>query len=87
MEYLIAEYTHQIELHKLKYSYSQIETITLTGLEVIENLLSLKFSKAAKALFDINRQELNLLEAENKITGKEMALIYDLRKEIAYNNI
>lgn len=77
-EYLLQEYTQQMNLYKLKYEVSTVETFVVTGLEILENLAKLNFSKAAKILFAIGRQELNLLEAEQKFTGRELAIIHDI---------
>jgi len=75
IEYLLLEYRKQLDLHKLKYNVGVIETFVTVGLEVLENIVKLNLSKAAKIFFDIHRKELNLLEAEENLVGKELAYI------------
>lgn len=81
IDYLLLEYTKQLEFHKLKYKLGSIETVVTISLEVLENLVKLSFSKAAKVFFDLTKKNLNLLEAESKFTGKELALIYKLNEK------
>lgn len=81
MEYLLKEYSHQLELHKLKYNLGAMEIFLVTTAELVENIARFKFSKAAKAVFDINRKDILLLEQEEKMTGKELALIHNLRNK------
>jgi hypothetical protein len=82
IEYLLEEYTNQFEIHKIKYNLSSFETIVSISLEVLENIVKLNFSKASKALFDLRKQELNLLEAEQKLMGRELALIYKIKNRL-----
>ncbi|MBI5371460.1 MAG: hypothetical protein HZA79_05470 [Sphingobacteriales bacterium] len=79
IDYLLQEYTKQLELHKLKYSVGAVESIVTVSLEVLENIVKLNFSKAAKVLFDLKKQELTLMEAEQKMTGRELAYLYKLK--------
>jgi hypothetical protein len=78
IDYLLQEYAKQLEFHKMKYSLGAIESFVITSLEVLENLVKLNFSKAAKILFDLSKQEITLLEAEQKFTGRELAFINKL---------
>lgn len=78
IDYLVQEYAKQLDFHKLKYTLGSIESIVTITLEVLENLVKLNFSKAAKVLFDLKRQELALLEAEQKMIGRELAFIHQL---------
>lgn len=80
VEYLLIEYKKQLELHKLKYDTGIIETFVTVGLEVLENIITLNLSKAAKVFFDIQKKELTLLEAEEKLIGKEVAYLHHLDK-------
>jgi hypothetical protein len=52
-----------------------METFITTSLEVIENIAKINFSKAAKVIFELGKQDINLLEAEQKMVGKEVAII------------
>ncbi len=75
LDYLLNEYKNQLDLHKIKYELGVIETFVTTSLEVLENIVKLNFSKAAKVLFDLKRKELTLLEEEEKLIGKEVAYL------------
>ena len=81
IDFLLQEYTSQLELHKIKYRLGKIESIVTISLEVLENLVKLNFSKAAKVLFDLTRNDLALLEAEQQMTGRELALIHQLNEK------
>ena len=78
IDYLLQEYSNQLELHKLRYKLGVIETLVTTTLGILENLVKVNFSKAAKVIFDLKKQDINLLEAEQKTTGRELAYIYKL---------
>jgi len=80
IDHLLFEYADQVKVHELKYKAGRIETIVTTPLEIIENLARLNFSKAAKAIFDVRKKKIALLEEEQKFTGRELALIYKLQK-------
>lgn len=81
IDYLLHEYAKQLEIHKLKYNLGYVETFVTTSLEILENIVKLNFSKAAKVLFDLGKQNLNLLEAEQNIVGKELALLHTLNEK------
>lgn len=81
IEYLLQEYTTQLDLHKLKYNLGHIETFVTVSLEVLENVAKLNLSKAAKVLFDLSKQDISLLEAEQKLPGKELAFLYTLKEK------
>jgi hypothetical protein len=82
IDYLLSEYCKQLEIHKVKYELGTMETLVTTSLEVLENIAKLNFSKAAKVIFDLGKQDINLLEAEQKMTGKEVAIIQKVKDTI-----
>ena len=81
IDYLLQEYTAQLDLHKLKYNLGYIETFVTISLEVLENVAKLNLSKAAKVLFDLSKQDISLLEAEQKLPGKELAFLHKLNNK------
>lgn len=81
VDFLLQEYATQLEIHKLKYNLGHIETFVTASLEVLENLVKLNLSKVAKVLFDLNKQDLTLLEAEQKLPGRELAFIHKLNEK------
>ena len=80
LEYLLLEYSNQMNLHKLEYHTGTIETLVTVSLSLIENISRLKLSQASKVLFDLNRTKLKLLKAENEAPGKEVAFINKLNQ-------
>jgi hypothetical protein len=75
IEWLLHEYQHHMKVHKMKVSASALETVIVSVAEFTENLVKLNFGKAAKALFAIKNKKVQLLEAELKAPGREIALI------------
>jgi len=74
IDYLLHEYYKQFEIHELKYELGKIEVLVTTSLEVIENMVKLNFTKAAKVVFELGKQDVNLLEAEQRMMGREVAI-------------
>jgi len=81
IDFLLLEYIKQLEIHKMKYNLGSIETFVTTTLGILENLVKLNFSKAAKVLFDLAKQDLTLLESEQKMIGKEVAYLHSLNEK------
>ncbi|HLO71280.1 MAG TPA: hypothetical protein VK167_10445 [Flavipsychrobacter sp.] len=79
--YLYHEYTNQLKLHKQKTWETKFEVLVNAPLSTIENIAKIKFSKLLEPFFKIRRAELDLLEAETKITGRELAYIYDVNQK------
>lgn len=80
LEYLTKEYEDQITLYKLRFNRGLLETVVVLGADVLGNLVSFQWGKAAKAFFDLNRQKLLLSEAEKKAVGKEVAYIHKVQE-------
>jgi hypothetical protein len=80
LEYLLLEYSNQMNLHKLEYHTGTIETLVTVSLSLIENISRFNLSQASKMLFDLNRTKLKLLKAENEAPGKEVAFINKLNQ-------
>jgi len=78
--YLYHSYIAQYNLHKVKYSHSALEII-ITGLGgLIENLCKIKFSEASKQIFSLFKEDVKLLEEEQKFIGREIAYIHKANK-------
>lgn len=75
LEWLLHEYQKHMELHRLKVRKGTLETVITTSLEIAENLVKIKWSEAAKALFSIRRRKLALLEAEATAPGREISYV------------
>jgi hypothetical protein len=80
VDYLLNEYASQLDLYRLKHNLGFVETFITTSLEVLESIAKLKFSNVSKAIFDLQKQDLYLLEAEQKMEGRELALIHKLKE-------
>ena len=80
LEERLFEYEEYLNIHNIKFSQGVLEALIITTAEVLENIIKLNFSKAAKTLFSINKQAINLMEAELKAPGREFAYIYKTKK-------
>ena len=75
LEHLLAEHTRALKLHKLRYQYDRLEVAVLTTLEILENVIKLNWSTAARKLFDIRRRDVDFLIHEGDLPGKEVAYL------------
>ncbi|WP_425392062.1 hypothetical protein [Ekhidna sp.] len=83
LEYLIKEYEYQMKLHKMKYSYKNLEVV-ITGIaEFIEHLATIKFGKLAKSFFEFRNRKIDLLITESNIPGKEIGYLSKVNDQIA----
>ncbi len=79
LQYLLHQYTRLMELHKMKYERDILEIIVVTGLEVLENIVRLNWSKAAKTIFDLKRRRVDFLLQQQNIPGQEVAYVAKAR--------
>ncbi len=77
---LIHEYEQYMALHKLKFQQGMLKASVLTTVDFVENMMKLNFSKAAKALFNIQQDKVKMLEAEMKAPGRELSYFVKLRQ-------
>jgi hypothetical protein len=75
LEYLMSQYQRHIKLHKMKTNIGTLETIVVTGAEVLGDLVSFRWGKAAEALFSLTKRHVALLEGELTAPGNEVAYI------------
>lgn len=80
IEYLIDQYQKHMKLHKMKTNVGTLETIVTTSAEVLGDLVSFKWGKAAEALFSLRRRQVALLEGELTAPGNEVAYIVKTRE-------
>ncbi|RYE23878.1 MAG: hypothetical protein EOP51_09230 [Sphingobacteriales bacterium] len=82
--YLLSEYEYQFNIHKVKYIYSSIEIVLNTALDVFGSILShftfnpSMVGKLSAPIFSVRRAGYELLDAETKIKGRELAFISDV---------
>ena len=72
--YLYYEYMNQYKIHKIKYTTGVLEVLMTAAIDVLSGQLGI--AGVSTSLFNIWKQNLNLLEAETKFTGREVAYIY-----------
>lgn len=77
LEWLLYDYRKHMELHKLKVNMGVLETIIVTGAEIIEDVVKFNWSKAAKVLFSVKHRKVALLESELNNPNREIAFLYD----------
>jgi hypothetical protein len=80
LAFLQSEYEQHMKIHRVKAGYGSLETIVVTGAEVVENLFKLKWSSAAKALFSLSKRQVDLLEAERAAPGRHLAYIVEAQR-------
>jgi hypothetical protein len=81
IQYLMEEYKKAMSLYEMKYTRGKIETIITASLDIIENLAKFKPSNIMNPFFSIKRQKMDLLEAELKTPGREIAYIVKAQEE------
>lgn len=86
LEWLLNEFENNMKLHKIKANTNTIEVWIKTPLEVLENLLTLKFSKLVDPLFAVKKRSISLMEAELQAPGREVAYILKTKKQFPNNN-
>lgn len=80
LQYLVDQYQQHLNLHRMKTNVGTLETIVTTSAEVLGNLVSFKWGKAAQTLFAIKRRKMALLEGELTSPGREVAYIVKARE-------
>jgi hypothetical protein len=75
LEYLISKYKRHMELHRIKANTGTLETIVTISAEILGDLVSFKWGKAAQALFSLKKRQVALLEGELTAPGSEIAYI------------
>ncbi len=81
LEYLVNQYQQHMKLHRMKTNVGMLETVITTSAEVLGDLVSFKWGKAAQALFALKRRNVALLEGELKSPGSEVAYIVKAREQ------
>ena len=75
LEYLLDQYQQHMKLHKMKTNAGVLQTFIIATAEVLGDLVSFKWGKAAEALFSLKNRKAALLEGELKAPGNEVAYI------------
>lgn len=80
IEWLLSQYDKAMALHKLKTSQSFLEVFIVSPVEIIEDLVKLRWSKIARGMLSVSKRKVELMEAELKAPGRECAYIFDARE-------
>lgn len=80
--FLLFQYKEGLKLHKLKYNSSTLGTICINAAQIIEDISKLKFSEVAKTIFEVNKTEIQLIEAERQLKGRELSYIVKIGDRI-----
>ena len=75
LEHVLSEYTRALQLLEKRHDFGTLELTLTTVPELVANLLTLKFTEAAKRLFELRNPKLKLLEDERNLTGREVSYV------------
>jgi len=75
LQSLIDEFETHMKLHKMKANTETLETIVKAPLEILEDIVKLKFSKIPEPFFAIRKRQIMLMEAEINAPGKEISYL------------
>lgn len=80
LEYELHTYEDALRLHGIKARLQTLEALIATPLEIAENLVTLKWGEAAKALFAVGKQKIEVLESEQRLTGRDLHFLVVAKK-------
>lgn len=75
LQWLMNDFHNHMKVHKMKTNTETLEVIVKAPLEIIEDLVKLKFSKIPEPFFAIKKRQINLMEIELNAPGKEISYI------------
>lgn len=81
LDWLISEYQQHMRLHDMKYSRGTLEIVVKTIGELAEDLAKFRFGKISTLPFALSHRRIDLLEAELKAPGREIAYVVHARTE------
>ena len=81
LDWLKNEFQAHLKIHRIKANAETLETVIKVPLEILENLLTLKFSKLPDPLFAIKKRQISLMEAELNAPGREIAYLIKSKQE------
>jgi hypothetical protein len=76
---LLAVYNQHLSVHKMKTNLGLLESLVVGGAALVENLAKFKLTELAKLPFVAKHRRIELLEAELKAPGREVAYIAKAR--------
>jgi hypothetical protein len=79
---LIDKYTEYMKFHNLKYIAGTYQTVFSISMDILDNILKLRFKPAFESLFAFRAQRIALTEAELKAPGREAAYIVNANSKL-----
>ena len=80
LEWLEHQYEEHMRFHHMKIKKGVLQIVVTAAGEVSEDLIKLRFGKLSKALFSMSQKNIELMEAEMNVPGREIAYIVNARK-------
>jgi hypothetical protein len=74
-----------MEIYKLKSSHSMVDVFIIAPIEILEDLVTFKWSKIAKGLLSVSKRKVELMEAEMRAPPTGNAPIYLMRANASAN--
>jgi hypothetical protein len=75
LDWLKNEFQAHLRLHQIKANAETFEAIIKAPLEILENLVTFKYSKLVDPLFAVKKRRISLMEAELNAPGREIAYL------------
>jgi hypothetical protein len=82
LESLLQDYEEYMKVQKMKYEIGAIRVLISTTLDIIENIARFRPKGAFDAIFRVREKQIQLLEAELKAPGREVAFLSMVREKL-----
>lgn len=83
LERLLDDYREHMAFHRMKCQTGSFRTLVTAPLDVIGNLMKLRFKAAVDAAFSLRNEQLALTEAELKAPGRAVAYIAEAHDQFS----
>jgi len=81
LEWLVHQYEEHMRFHEMKFKRGVLEIVVATVAEIAEDLVKIRLGKLSRLPFTLSHRKIDLLEAELKAPGREIAYVVHARKE------
>jgi len=72
---MITDYSHHLQHLTTALKNEQLEVVVSTPLDMVEDLVKIRWGKLARSLFSLRGKQLSAHSAELKLPGSELAYI------------
>ena len=83
LEWLLLKLKRHLKIHKIKADTEMFEVILKAPLSLIENIMTLKFSKICEPIFAIRKRNISLMTAEIEAPGEELFYIHKTQQKFS----